>query len=580
MNEIGIIKLLYQYKIRILIVALIVGVIVGGITSLSPNKYSSTAAISVQRPEVPLTGEMAPLNVETLRSLVASTSVKWELYRELQGEGVLAESSRFIDFQNMLSTAVNQDQSREKKLLPIVKLIATSRDPELSMIIANRWATLVLRKTEGMYQSGVDDLSVFTANIYDKINKSLRECEEEYTKTLLISNLSINKMLLDQNEKLYSTLAQEVITLQEEFTTGTALIKQLKNNLAKREFEGVWIGEVFAGKLEEDKGFIFPKSSNLTDRITRTIRNLKKNEEAEAEFNKVSRLDNKYLMLDIKKEQIKKISEEVMQARISFSGLGPTYNKLQEELAQIAPKIILNKAIGDDKLWEIYLEPVMLDDKGLSSLKSEISNPVYDETKLELVDLSGKINGLKSKISDGEENLESLHKEINELSSEIAPLAAKRRELNSAIQKDRDLLEYYEKEYLADRRDLGDMEKKLAETKIKLETKKAELVGIGEKTAELEKNVFEGENQLSRQKRDIENLTNIRASLAAKAEEVALLKVSLKDISRSGTILLYRAQADPIKVGPWRRRSVIISMVLAAIIYSLLLIVKTLVKEG
>ncbi len=580
MNEIGVLRVLFRYKIRILTVVLAVGVVAGGISLLSSNRYSSTAAISVQPPEVPLTGEIPPLNVETLRSLVESTSVKWELFQELRDEGIIEGEIDFLHFQEMLATSVKRDQSREKNLLPMVKLTATSRDSELSMVIANRWAKVVLKKTKDIYQSGVDDLSIFTANIYEKVSRSLLESEEKYTRSLLESNLTVNKMLLKHNEELYSDLSKEVITLEEDVATRAVLLEKIKENLAARELDGIWIGEVFVREFAKDKKYTLAASTPLTDRITRTIRKLKKNEKTEAEFLEKSRLEYKYLMLKIKRGQIEEISGEIMKARNSLSGLEPTYSKLEEELKDISPKISLSKAIGDDKLWEAYLAGDLEKSKDLSSMRTESSNPIYEETKKEMVKLSGQINGLKSTISKGRESLETTRKEISDLAREVAPLAVKREELRSAVKKDRDLLAYYDQAYTADRQGYEVKEKELAELETKLKAKKVKLAAIEEDIAGLEKSVFAGENKIARQKRDVENLTKVHASLAVKAEEVALLRVSMENISRSGTVLLYQAQADPIKVGPRRTRTVLIAMGLALIGYSLVLVVNTLVKES
>ena len=95
-NEANILKILYKNKVRLLLVILLVGVVTAIITKLSPNIYSSTAAINVRQPEVALTGEIPPLNVETLRALVDSTRVKWELFQELKRQGVLDDD---VDFQ-------------------------------------------------------------------------------------------------------------------------------------------------------------------------------------------------------------------------------------------------------------------------------------------------------------------------------------------------------------------------------------------------------------------------------------------------------------------------------------------------
>jgi len=579
-GEIRILKVLFQHKIKLLVITLIVGIVAGIYIKISPNMYSSTAAISVKQPEVSLTGEVSPLNVETLRSLIESTRVKWELFQELKERSVLGDDMTFLRFQQRLSTSVEQDKTRDKNLLPMVKLTATTSDPELSMVIANQWAEVVLRQTKKIYRSGVDELGNFTTNIYEKVSKSLLESEDKYTEILLGSNLTANKMLLDHNKNLYSRLTKEVITLEEDVETRTALLQKTEENLAAQEIDGTWIGEIFAKKIAEDSEYVLPVSTSLTGRIARTIRDLKKNEQAEAEFDESSRLDYKYLMLEIKKGQIKGISGEIMKARTRLSGLEPTYNKLKEELTKINPKIILHKAIGDDKLWEAYLAGDLKNGRESALMQSESSNPVYEETEKELVSLSSQANGLKSTISKGGEELEALRKEVSDLSREVAPLSAQRIMLRSAIQKDRDLLDYYEKSYTTDRQGYEVSSKELAEMEIKLKAKKTKLAEIGEEVAGLEKSVFAGENKIARQKRDVDNLTKVRASFAAKAEEVALLKVAMENVSRSGTVLLYQAQADPDKVGPQRARTVLMAMLLAFIVSSLVFIVSEVARES
>ncbi|MDP8215655.1 MAG: Wzz/FepE/Etk N-terminal domain-containing protein [Candidatus Euphemobacter frigidus] len=578
-NEIRILKVLYKHKIKLLLVTLAVGVIVAVINLLSSNIYSSTAAISVQPPGVPLTGEVPPLNVETLRSLVESTRVKWELFQELKERGVLDEKMTFLRFQKILSSSVEQDKTRERKLLPMVKLTATTRDPELSMVIANQWAEVVLKKTKAIYQSGVDELGTFTSNIYEKVSKSLLESEGRYTKKLLESNLSVNKMLLEHNEELFSQLSAEVLQLEEEVATKTALINKLGESLAAQEVDGIWVGEIYARKYSEDKKYVLPLSNPLPERICRTIRALDKNEETLARFDESSRINYKSQMLKIKKTQIEDISGEIMQARTSLFSIEPTYNKLKEELAEIKPKIILSKAMGDDIFWTSYIQGNLPNSDKAPSLKTESSNPVYQAASQELIKLSAEVYGLKSKFSEGKKELEELRKEVSSLTLELVPLKSRRVVLYAAVKKERSLLAYYETSYNTGRQEYEVGEKELIEADVKLAAKKSKLDLVGKEISALEKSVFTSENEIEGQKRDVENLTKVRAELAGKAEEVALLRVTMENVSRSGTVLLYKAQADPAKVGPRRTRTVLISMLTAFLLVSLLLVLNAVVRE-
>ncbi len=580
MNEIGLIRILNKYRIRLLIATLAVGVLAAAVTLLISNKYSASAAISVQQPEMTITGEIPPLSVESLRSLIESTRVKWDLFQELNTSGNLVKGVSFPRFQEMLSTSVERDSSREKNLLPMVKLTATTTSPDLSMEIANHWAQVVLKKTREIYQSNVDELNTFTANIYEKVNKSLLESENRYTEMMLKSNLTVNQMLLEHNKALYSQLSQEVLQLQDEVAVKKVLLENLKDSVSSQEIDGIWVGEVYDREYSGTPEYVLPVSTPLIDRIARTIRSLKENQQALAAFEESSRLDYKNMMVKIKKKQIDDISQEVLLARSQLFSAEPTYNKLQEELAGLKPMIVLTKAIGDDAIWNKYLQGDLPESGSLPGMKSQESNTVFLETQKEMITLAGEISGLKNKIGEGKQELETLRKEVSDLMMDIAPLEIKRGALQRSVKKDQDLLAYYENTYNADRQGYEAAEKDLEKMEIRLAAEKTKLDAVGQELVGLEKSVYVGRDEIARQKRDVENLAQVRSSLAAKAEEVALLRVSIENVSRSGTVLLYKAQADPVKVGPRRTRIVLIAMLMAFALACLLVVLNTLVKEG
>lgn len=579
MNDLKIIELLYRHKLRLLVVVLAVGILASLITLLIPNIYSSTAVVSVQKPQVTITGEVPPLNVETLQALVASTRVKWELFQKLTKEGIIGSEIDFPRFQNMITTAVERDQSRERLLLPMVKLTATTKDPDLSMAIANLWTAVVFEQTRRIYQSGVDDLSLFTTNIYEKVNKTLLESEELYTEKLLQSNLTVNQITLQKNKALYTRLSEETLNLRDEAATRRALLEKNKAVLAEQEIDGEWIGEFYSRQRETDPAYEPPDVSPLAERIIRTIRSLDKNERALAEFEEKSQIDYKYMMVQIKSNEIADISQSILSDRTQLSGAVPTYAKLKEELAAISPKTVLLKAIGDDKLWEDFLQEQPSKLGQISGMKTEESNPIYQETEKELMRLSGEIIGLGTKIKDGEGELEKLRREISELRRDIAPLETKRNALLSSIKKDRELLAHYLNAYNQGRQNYETGERELGEIEVRLALRQEKLGRLEKEIVELEKSVYIGENEIARRRRDVDNLIQVRASLAAKAEEVALLKVSMENISRSGVILLYPAQADPIKVGPHRARIVLISILSGFLLYSLILVLGAVVRQ-
>lgn len=580
MNEFSVVKILYRHRLRLLAGILAVGALTAVITLLLSNKYSSTAVVSVRRPEVTLTGEVPPLSVETLRALCDSTSVKWQLHQKLIAKGILEEGIDFRRFQKMISASVERDQSRERLLLPMVKLTATTRNPELSMAVANEWAEAVLDQTRRIYRSDVDELGTFTAEVYEKVNQALAESENRYTESRLSANLTVNGLLLEQKEEMYSELALEVLELQDMVATTRAQVRQLKENLSRQEIDGLWIGEVYSRKLADDPDYSPQTSSDFSERVATAVLVTKQHEEALADFQEKSRRNDKMMMAKIKRAQVETLSGEVLEARSQLFGLEATYEKLEEELAQIPQVISLTKAIGDDKLVESYLDGNLKKNSQLPLLSSQSANPVYDETKKKMVETSGEVFGLKSKVAQGEAELGNLRKEIGALDREIATLDSQARNLSNAVTNDRALLTYFETAYREDRKAYESGEKSLAEMESRLAAKQAKLEALSREIAELEKTVVAGESLLTRQQREIENLSQVRSSLAAKAEEVALLRVSMENVSRSGVVLLYSAQADPVKVGPPRARIVMAAMIAAGIVFSFLLVLNVTVKES
>ncbi len=577
MNEINILQILYKNRYRLLAVSLAIAIVVGAISLFFPNKYSSTAAISVQRPEVPITGEVSPLQVEALRSLIESTRVKRELFDRLKDQGRLEEQIDFRSFLRMLSTQVQHEEGRERTLLPLVKLTATTSNQALSMEIANQWAGVVLNETSKIYQSGVDQLSTFTESMYDQVSKSLRESEDQLAEIKLEANLDGNELALGHNRKVYSRLLERILELEDQAATSGALARQIAARLAEQEVDGVWIGEVVPREGDPEEEFSLPAATSLTERILETIRSLARNEEALAEFEKTSRIESKQARARILKLQIDKLSGEILQARGELSSVEPAYRSLSGQLEELNPTITLKKALGDELL-------MIIPERGqpgeeFPKMESEISNPIYEEIKAEAVRLSAQVDGLRNKIVQGGEQLEELRAEVSDLNREIVSLSARQRVYQTAIARDRELLDYFALSYREDRREYEKLLKELDRGTAELAAERDSLAQLAEKISALEEKVYAGQNAIARRQRDLDNLSQVRSSLASRAQEVALLRVSMENVSRSGTVLLYGAEEDPIKVGPRRGRIVLIAFLLGFLGYSLVLVLGVAVRQ-
>lgn len=572
MEDLNILRILYEKRVRLILVSLAVGVVVAALSLLSPNRYSSTAAVGVQQPEVPITGEISPLRVEVLRSLVESARVKRMLYDRLREEGLMDDRIDFARLQRMLSTQVQAAEARERFLLPMVRLTATTRDPELSMVIANRWAEAVLDTTRDVYRSGVGELGDFIEGMYDQVNRSLIESEERFTEVRLKANLAVRREALSERRSSHKNHLQSLRDLQSRLAIESAVLEGLEKAIAEREIDGIWIGDYFQRELRENPDYQPTKSTPLARRICRFVRSYLENTEALSEFRETSRIDQKKMMVEVKEAAIRDLSREIRNARLELARAEATRQSLEGSLSGIQPKIVLNKAIADEAIWAKYLDRRIPDLSTLPSMLTEINNLVYQETEKELVILTGKTSGLRSKVAESEKEWDRLRQEVGKLRRDIDGLETEKNRFRRRIGDARALLDHYEANHAAQRRLFEEKEIELAVIRSRAEATEAELKKSEAEIAGLEETVYTNEDILNRLKRDVSNLATIRESLGSRAEEVALLRVSMEDASRSGTFLLYRAEADPIKAGPRRARIVLGAVFLVFVIYSLALV--------
>ena len=579
-NEIALLRILYRRKGKLILFTLLVGIITAIITLFYSNIYSSTAALIIKQPEVIVTGEIPPLNVETLKMLVESTKVKRDLYEKLNTEKILPGKLPFSDFQKMLSTSVQRERNRDKTLLPMVQLIARSPRPALSSAIANQWAQIVLTKTKSIYLSGVDDLDQFTSRLFEQADKNLLENEQLYNRTLLQAHLDVNKSQLTQSRKSYSQLYGQFLQLTAEASVATSLLKQLEISLAEEEIHGVWLGEIYTRQLRENIESRPAKSSTINLSIFNLLKNIIKNENSLALFEQESNLQYKEMHLANKSRQLEQIARSLVRAQDTLAKSEPQYRELDEISRKLSPTITLNKAITDDALWTAYLGGDLPKSSKILPLKQEIYNPLYENTRADVISLAGDIKGLKSRITYYQEKESTLKDDVSQLAREISSLLGKRESLETAIEKDKTLFKFISEQFNQKRQQARTLKSQLLEINSKLAATKADLDSLDSSISGLQQQILTSEARTTAIQRDVDNMKKVRSSIAAKAREIDLLKVSLQDISRSGTTLLYEARDNPDKIGPRRSKTVLISMLIAFFISSGLVIISTFVREN
>ena len=181
--------------------------------------------------------------------------------------------------------------------------------------------------------------------------------------------------------------------------------------------------------------------------------------------------------------------------------------------------------------------------------------------------MTSELATLKSRAEQLEKSAETAALLIPKLESEIDVIeretTRRERELQEATE---GLLKSFREDYLAELlrvEELIMMEvRKIEELSIKTELWEA----IEKEINDLEEKSSKYELEIEVLYRKVEQTKRVQTALASKAEEIALLQVSVENAARTGTVILYRAEANPLRVAPARSRTVLASMLAAFIL--------------
>jgi len=575
-NELTVFRIIWKARLKISAATLIVGVIAGGVSLFLSNKYSATAAILVQQPELQVEGEAPPPNVETLRTLVEAESTKRELFERLQEEGILAPEMDFKSFGRKLSTEILHQRDREKTALPLIQLTAVTRDSELSALIANRWAAIVLEKTRSIHTAGVEELGQFIGTLFAQAEKSLKESETRYTEAYLSSEIEINRSIMENLTKTRQVAYSRYLDYTEELVQKKAILDVLTQTMAEDEINGIWRGKYYFEKLLTGDSAGFASQTEGRDELAILASNLYRSQVLLAEFEEKSNLQFKEMQLKNKDRELEHISTEIVQAQNRLAVIAPQYEGLQALLKTLSPTLLLKKAITDDALWNKFFSEGLPGNADLPVLAEEEINPVYSSLQGDLLNKSVEIKGLKEQIKFYDQKLKTLQEEVSLLAKEISSLQSTRKSYQDSIQRDQSLFDNLADRYSENRKTVNNTAFEVDRLLGLSRAQEEEVARIDGQLRELGQKILTWQDRLSALQRTVESRRQIRDSLAARAGEVDMLNVSLQDVSRSGIALLYSAQADPAKVGPHRVRLILAAMLVGFLATSAILVVSRL----
>ncbi|MEA3366180.1 MAG: hypothetical protein U9Q79_11130, partial [Candidatus Hydrogenedentes bacterium] len=466
-------------------------------------------------------------------------------------------------------------------ILPILILTARAGTPQEAQVMANEWAELLAAKSSEVYAEGIKTLDEFVGNMSDQSKETIEQYENELVAKQLEAGLARQEARLEMLLEQFKTVETDILSIGVEIAVNEAAIREGRRRIEEQMYEGQWIGDVVQELAAGGSPYPFdievltPRAREVVRWAERKVRQA----ESLRNFRSTSNLLEKQKQLEHCELDIARILSEKAEATDELPAARATLEALVEQIATIPETITLDKAITDDALWNAYISGELPAEAVLNPLKTEVENPVHVSTQRSIIDAKTNIEMLTSSITQLAQSAETTNELLGELEREI-----------DAIQREIDWreaqIESTDKVLTALREDFDDeainietLAVENARRQEELEVKQELREELSNRAKELDEEILTATQEIDTLEREIENALSIQSQLASKAEEVALLEIASEQASRTGTVILYHAEINPVKVAPARSKTVVMGMVVTFGLLAFLLIGAKMVRE-
>ncbi|MBX3175990.1 MAG: hypothetical protein KF886_01390 [Candidatus Hydrogenedentes bacterium] len=581
-----ILRLIYNKKWLIFGVAVLTGIAAAAYTLTKSNVYESSAALIVREPQSALeqkpdatgaTEQPRYLSVETLQLLAESTATVRELFDRLWEEKAVEawgapgadREAAFRSLQNALSTSLMKQQNRRSssamELLPVLTLTARAGSPEAARIIADRWASIVEKKSTAVYTQGLTASSTFIGGMFENASKELKLLENSLKASKLEAQLALKKSREETVTTKIIMLEDQILELDVELAVNRRAIEEGTRRAAEQQYERQWIGTAAEDALLRGEPYPFTEEE-LTEQAAKVVDLIEQKVAQREELRSFRREQN---MLSKKTQfthyeaDIARILGEKAKVDDDIPGLERGIAALQRQLEEMPEMLVLNKAITDDALWKTYLEEGKAVPETQTPLQSEALNPVYHSTVESIVEMTTELETLRARSAQLEASAQAAEARLIELELDIDQIQQGIDRREQALEATDGLIKLLRDDYLTERNRVDELivanMRKEEERQIRLE-KQAEFETV---MGSLELEVADSELEIEQITREVETRKSIRTALAGRAETATLLQVASENAAQTGTGILYQAEANPQKIAPARTKMVLASTVVA-----------------
>lgn len=361
-------------------------------TLMMAPSYESKATLILRPPRFSSELKPEPLTLETYQRLAQSDVVLSRLRGFLDEKLDNRQKSLIQNLRAALSVNIfpvrESDRPGSRQFMPLLELVVTSPDPDLSATVANAWASVCLERLSDFNSLSRESTLDFIESQYETVRRSLGEDEENlrkrqdyYGRQLLETSALWSQRLLDltkESKEKATNFSNETQELRSSF--------EIETEKLRAEYE------------------------KETDRL-------------KYEYLAKAMPDRHKRELALKSDKLSEFQASVIDTELSVKTTRDTLDNVKEEISTQPQFLVLKKAISDEALWDRIGKEgsrTLPEDLARLKLETELLNPVHQNLLNRLISTQISLDTLVPQREHLRKEIESIIAEINLLEKEVA----------------------------------------------------------------------------------------------------------------------------------------------------------------
>jgi uncharacterized protein involved in exopolysaccharide biosynthesis len=277
----------------------------------------------------------------------------------------------------------------------------------------------------------------------------------------------------------------------------------------------------------------------------------------------------------LKTEEMNPIHQSI---KGSLSTLLAEIEGTKARIKSSSEELLISRKTALDLVRVIELAKMEIDtrERSLTREKTmvEVMAKTYSDDRIDQASLEQDIRLNEAKARYYRETQTALQSQIADLTRELE-LTKKGVEVRQeGISHIKSLIDLERKQYVDEKTKVAELRNSQVRMTAELALKEKTRDELVPQVESEELKIMTDELDISLLERELNKVKTTADSLMTKVEEISLLQLSAEQASRSGTRILFDAEVNPVKVGPFRSRWTLLSMAIAFVLSSVFFVVR------